>query len=598
VRRGIIATLRTFPRVSRPLTVALGGVMVLSALTPTAFIFAAGAVVGTLPRAIAAGPGSGAAHRVLLFIGVAGVIFVFEQTTGPLLRAVSAALGRRLTTHLRHRVMAASVLPPGIAHLEDPVMLDKVSLAQGVGADMGPRELAVGIGSVGVRYMSAILSTIVLAFFSWWLALALFGAYALVMRRLRREFQKSTEVLIGEAQNMRRSDYYRDAALTPAAAKESRVFGLGDWWERRFGEAWGAAITEARRERRGMWQTVLWMPAVFFVTQFVAFVILGRAAVRGEITLGEFSVFTGAAFGIGTLTNLSQDDLFLQYGAPSVLAVLELEEAVEDPQLRLDGDRSAAALPRDEIRFDDVTFRYPGQERTVLDGLNLTIAAGRSLAIVGDNGAGKTTLVKLLARLYDPVAGRISADGFDLRDLDAAQWQQRIGAIFQDFVRYQLSAIDNVGFGATVAADGESLMSAAARAGVLEMITELPASWDTVLSRQFSGGADLSGGQWQKIALARALFAVERGAGVLVLDEPTANLDVRAEAELYDRFIDLTRGLTTILISHRFSTVRRADRIVVLEAGRVVEDGTHDELLAAGGTYAHMFGLQAARFVP
>jgi ABC-type multidrug transport system fused ATPase/permease subunit len=224
----------------------------------------------------------------------------------------------------------------------------------------------------------------------------------------------------------------------------------------------------------------------------------------------------------------------------------------------------------------------------VLDGFDLTIPTGSSLAIVGPNGAGKTTLAKLLCRLYDPDAGAVLVDDVDLRDLYVSSWRKRIAAVFQDYVRYELPLRDNV---APLGAPDVAVTRALELAGATE-----PSTLDTVLSRSYKDGTDLSGGQWQRVALARALCAVELGAGVVVLDEPTAQLDVRGELEIFDRILEATRGLTTILISHRFSTVRHADRICVLEHGRVVELGSHEELMQLGGRYRTMFDLQASRF--
>ena len=596
VRHGVFAAVRLLPRVSRPLTAAIVACVAMSAIVPTILKLTSGAIVGTLPRAIEAGRGSGAANRALLLVAVSGALFAVGQITGPVIQSLAYALGRRLTLHIRHRVMAATVGPPGIAHLEDPAVLDKVALARGVSAaDISPKEMVVGLAMVAARYATAFASGVLLAAFRWWLPVVLLITYLLVMRAFRREFRKSADVLVGRSEAMRRSDYFRNLALLPQAAKELRVFGLHGWVVERFRDAFRTAIGPVRRARRSSWRLQAWAPGLFFVTEFATFSLLGRAALRGEISLGEFAVFTQAAFGLGGIASLSNHDLFIEYGAPAVAAALELETVTAAPHIMLRGGGPATGLPQNTIRFEGVTFRYPGQERAVLREFDLDIPTGRSLAVVGDNGAGKTTLVKLLARLYDPTSGRITVDGVDLRDLDAAEWQQRIGALFQDFVHYQLSVADNVSFGAT---DHDGLRVAGERAGALALIDDLPHGWDTVLSRQFTGGTDLSGGQWQRIALARAMYAVDNGAGVLVLDEPSANLDVRAEAELYERFLELTTGLTTILISHRFSTVRRADRIVVLDQGRVIEDGTHDDLMADGGRYAAMFGMQAARFAP
>jgi len=243
-------------------------------------------------------------------------------------------------------------------------------------------------------------------------------------------------------------------------------------------------------------------------------------------------------------------------------------------------------MPRREICFRHVRFAYPGpgSAMPVLDDFDLTIPAGTSLAIVGQNGAGKTTLAKLLCRLYDPQAGAIEVDGVDIRELDLAAWRQRISAVFQDFIKFELPLRDNV---ALNGAPDEVIRGALADAGATSL-----ASLDTILSRAYEGGTDLSGGQWQRVALARALAAVRLGAGIVILDEPTAQLDVRGEMEIFERILRATSQCTTILVSHRFSTVRLADRICVLERGKVVELGTHDELMARRGYYYNLYTMQ------
>jgi ABC-type multidrug transport system fused ATPase/permease subunit len=277
----------------------------------------------------------------------------------------------------------------------------------------------------------------------------------------------------------------------------------------------------------------------------------------------------------------------LDGSAAPVAASLRLEAAMEPAGALPQGTRRADGMPSVEVRFRDLTFAYPNGT-PVLEGFDLTVPAGSSLAIVGQNGAGKTTLAKLLCRLYDPQGGAIEVDGVDVRDLDLESWRSRVTAVFQDFIRFELSMRDNV---APAGAPDDVILDALRHAGAGEL-----AGLDTILARGYEGGTELSGGQWQRVALARALCAVQLGAGVVLLDEPTAQLDVRGEAEIFDRILAATRQCTTILISHRFSTVRHADRICVLEHGKVIELGTHEELMAERGRYFTMFDLQAKRF--
>jgi ATP-binding cassette subfamily B protein len=293
-----------------------------------------------------------------------------------------------------------------------------------------------------------------------------------------------------------------------------------------------------------------------------------------------------------------ESDVKLVYGRAAWEALLKAEElaaAIEPEQ----SGSAPAPRPAESVVFEGVRFGYGGEaDGEVLRGLDLTLQAGRSHALVGVNGAGKTTLVKLLTGLYRPTGGAIRADGINLADIAAGAWQRRFAVTFQDYIRYELTLRENVGMNAVDRLDDdEGMLDALRRAGLADFVTGLESGLETPLTRALPGGRDLSGGQWQRVALARALFAVRHGAGVLVLDEPTAQLDARGEADFYETFLDLTRGVTSLVISHRFSTVRRADRIVVLDRGRITEAGSHDELMLHGGDYARMFTAQAQRFV-
>lgn len=445
--------------------------------------------------------------------------------------------------------------------------------------------------------LQGVLGTLIVFSFRWWAALLLLPAWTLANRWFSKEVKALLQSRHAQTATLRRSGYFRDLSLFPTAAKEIRVFGIGSWIVDRFSRHWNDGMQEVWREVRGRRLEMFRSVALLIGANALVLTTLARAGAQGELGLGLIAFYAQGILAMSRLGYLGTEQFWIQQGTASVPQVLDLEEISRRPQVHLSGNRAAEGLPRSQIAFDNVRFRYPGRDDYVFEGLDLSSPAGGSLAIVGANGAGKTTIIKLLARLYDPESGQITIDGIDLRDLDPAEWRRRMAVIFQDFVQYQFTAGDNVGTGSLDRSkDLAALERAASKAGAKELIASLPAGWETILSRQYKGGADLSGGEWQRVALARAFFAVEGGARLLVLDEPTASLDVRAEAQLYERFLDLTSGLTTILISHRFSSVRRADSICVLEAGRVLERGSHEELLDLGGKYAEMFHLQASRF--
>ncbi len=367
-----------------------------------------------------------------------------------------------------------------------------------------------------------------------------------------------------------------------------RLFGLADWVIDRFARQRRHLYDLQYEATRLHERSLLGALVIVLAANLVAFWTLGVRAADGDLSLSAAIVALQAAVGISAIAfgglNWALD------GAAAPVAAVDGLERVMGPAGALPTTGTATIPPGrgPELRFRDVSFGYPGGP-LVLDGFDLTIPAGRSLAIVGQNGAGKTTLAKLLCRLYDPTSGAVEADGIDLRALDLADWRQHVTAVFQDFVRFELSLRDNI---APWGAPDEDVLAALEGAGARHV-----ADLDTPLAKGYPGGTDLSGGQWQRVALARALCAVRSGAGVVLLDEPTAQLDVRGEAEIFERILAATAGRTTILVSHRFSTVRQADRICVLERGAVVELGTHAELMALGGRYRTMFELQASRFV-
>jgi len=567
------------PKADPGLAAAWWTALLLRGTLPAAFAIAMGVLVAAVQR------GQPLA-RPLAF---AGAVFVLLQVLSPIHQAVGANLGDRTAAWLYDRLTEACVRPPGVRHLEDPALTGDLTVARDFDLGMTGPPLAISLDFIAsgmVEMIGGVASALILARYAWWAAILLAGAWLATHWILSDSaiwHDRNTEE-VRRAQ--RDADYAYRLAVDPPASKELRLFGLAGWTIDRF-IARRTRLHELQyaatrlRERPVAWSMLLVVSANVLV-----FWLLASAAAAGRISLGEAVVYVQSAIGVSMIA-FGGFSWALDGAAAPVAAVLRLEPAMRPAGGLPCGDRPAGAAPVREIRLRDVTFAYSAGA-PVLERFDLTIPAGSSLAIVGQNGAGKTTIAKLLCRLYDPQSGSIEVDGVDLREFDLASWRARVTAVFQDFIRLELPLRDNV---APAGAPDDVVRAALDLAGAGNL-----AALDTVLARGYSGGTDLSGGQWQRIALARALAAVSLGAGVVLLDEPTAQLDVRGEAEIFDRLLAATRHCTTILISHRFSTVRHADRICVLEHGRVVELGTHDELMALAGRYRTMFDLQAQRF--
>jgi ATP-binding cassette subfamily B protein len=582
-------------------TLAAFALLVLAAgLLPTAMILATGAFVQALPAVAGQGGLAGAAARpALLAFGAVVLALVGRAVFATGAAHLARVLDDALALEVHRRVAGVTLGTPGLEPLDDPDRSDQLHAVHEADRRGVLRRTAGSLGTVATTRVRGAGAFVVLLGFAWWAPLLLAGAWYLTNRLFFKvaengiSFDNSDGPVL-----LRRAEYVRSLATGAPAAKEVRVFGLGDWIVGRYGDAWLEALGlmwESRRTGRGLAAATA---LALVVSHGVVLGALALAASRGQLSAAALVVFVQAVVATVDLGLITDPQYFLAQS----LALAERVERLTDglPTPAFDDDEAPASAPRPAgaparvaLRLDGVRFTYRGRAAPTLDGLTLDVPAGQSLAIVGENGAGKSTLIKLLCGFYAPQDGRITLDGA----ASPAQARGRVAAIFQDFVRYPLSLRENVAFGhLPLAGDPAALQAALDDAGGGDLPGRLPHGWDTVLSREYDGGADLSGGQWQRVALARALAAVRGGAGLLILDEPTASLDVRAETELFERFLEVTRGVTTILVSHRLSSVRRADRIVVIEGGRVVEDGAHDALMAAGGRYATMFRLQAERF--
>jgi ATP-binding cassette, subfamily B, bacterial len=570
---------RVLPEAGRSLATAWWIVLVMRGILPALFALAMGHLVGTVER----GNGlSGALTWV-------AAVFILLQVLTPIHQTLSANLGDRTAGWLYDRLTAACVRPPGMGHLEDPKLSTDLTVARDFDLGMTGPPLRISLDFIAgglVEMMGGLACAVVLFGYAWWAPLLLGGAW-LATHWLLRESAVWQDRNTDEVRSAQRdADYAYRLAVEPAPAKELRLFGLPGWVIDRFIERRTRLHRLQYEATRLREKPVLWSLLLVVGANVVVFWSLAAAALNGSMTLAETVVFAQVAIGTSMIA-FGGLNWALDGASAPVAAVLRLEPAMASAGALSSGALPASGMPAREIRFRDLSFAYPGGPK-VLDHFDLTIRAGSSLAIVGQNGAGKTTLAKLLCRLYDPQSGAIEIDGVDLREISLESWRKRLAAVFQDFIRFEWSLRENV----TPSGAPDEMVQAALEAAGASNLARL----ETVLARGYEGGTDLSGGQWQRIALARALCAVRLGAGVVLLDEPTAQLDVRGEAEIFDRILSATRHCVTILISHRFSTVRHADRICVLEHGRVVELGTHEELMAKGGRYRTMFDLQAKRF--
>ena len=569
------------PKADRPLALAWWVILLLRGMLPAVFAIAMGVLVGAVQRGDSlVGP-----------LALVGTLFVLLQVLPPIHQAVGANLGDRTAAWLNDHLTNTCVSPPGMGHLEDPKLTTDLTVARDfdLGMTGPPLNISMDFIAAGlIELVGGLACALVLFGHSWWAPLILGGAWLATHWLLRESAiwrDRNTED-VRAAQ--RDADYAYRLAVDPAPAKELRLFGLGEWTIDRFigrRRRLHALQYEATRLRE---KPVAWSLVLVVGANLLVFWSIANGIISGSLDLARAVVFAQSAVGV-SMVAFGGLSWALDGASAPVGAVLRLESVMGSAGALSTGtsQRSATGMPVREIRFRDLTFAYPGAA-PILDHFDLSIPAGSSLAIVGQNGAGKTTLAKLLCRLYDPQSGAIEIDGVDLRELSLESWRERVTAVFQDFTRFELPLRDNV---APTGAPDHVVLDALAAAGAANL-----AELDTVLSRGYDGGTDLSGGQWQRIALARALCAITLGARVVLLDEPTAQLDVRGESEIFDRILSATENSTTILISHRFSTVRHADRICVLEKGRVIELGTHDELMALNGRYRTMFDLQAQRF--
>jgi len=591
-----LTALRNVPPVLRivwesgPVVVSLGLVFrLVSSLIPLAALWITKLIIDGIVHAVS---NHQAVKPTLWWLVAAEFgIAVFGSILGRVIDYLDALLADKYTRHISIQVMKHAADLDLIAY-EDPVFYDRLERARVQATDRLGMIQSIG-RLVQLVITAASLSVSILLFSPWLLLLLIAGI-------LPAFLGESHFAFLGYARNFRQTpvrrelDYLRVLGGSREAAKELKLFGLKNFLIARFTRLSDRIYHENVDLARRRLVAGALLSIIGTVGYYSAYVYVIWRTVTGSLTIGTLTFLTGAivqASGnieqiFSVLSSIADQALFLT----DLLAFFEMQPSITSKP-------NALPAPRPIVRgfeFRNVSFRYPGTSRMVLNGLDLHLRAGERVALIGENGEGKTTLVKLMTRLYDPVEGQVLLDGVDLREYNLEDLYREIGVIFQDFMRYEMTARENIAVGRIDEINDLPLIQRAADKSMAnEVIERLPRTYEQTLGRRFENGVDLSGGEWQKVALARAYL---RDAQVLILDEPTAALDARSEFEVFQRFAELTAGKSALFISHRFSTVRMADRIVVLHNGRIAEDGNHDRLLSLGGRYAGMFEMQAASY--
>lgn len=571
---------------------ALGGIglTLVAAILPAGQAWAGKLIIDAIVEATEQGLGTAAGLRsVLPYLALEFVLVLIGSVTGQARTFSEHVLQSQLTNHVNSLVIRKAI-SLDLQFFENPVFYDTLQNARRR-ADISALTIVNATLQMVQQLITLISLIILLVGFSPWLVIIVFVSAVPVFLSQSQYAERAFRAVTRRAPESRLLNYLESLLTSNESVKEIKLFGLGLPLLERYQTLFTQFYLEDRAiaERRTLAGMGWGMLSILVYYGSYAWIVVRTVA--GLNTLGDMTMFlsifrqsqSSIRFLLDSLNRLYESNLFLD----NLMTFLELQPLLAAPT---DG-RVAPAPIRQGIEFRNVSFRYPGSDAYVLRDITLSIRPHERIALVGLNGAGKTTLIKLLTRLYDPTEGQILVDGVDLRDYDLASLHQRFGVIFQDFVRYQFSVRENIGFGQVDALDDlDRIKGAADRGGAASIIERMSEGYETVLGRRWEKGLELSGGEWQKIALARAFM---REAEVMVLDEPTSALDAEAEYEVFRRFGELMEGRIAVLISHRFSTVRMADRIVVLADGRILELGSHAELIALGGTYARLFNLQA-----